>query len=114
MVRFFADQDMTEAEGIVGEFDSIADSGNPGQAVQHLVKCTNYVGNAFQFAVSAGIKEASGPIEVAAQIVDSAKANGSAIEASGKEQQKESLELRKLINGMIIAERKIIKENRRG
>ena len=37
---------------------------------------------------------------------------GEAIERSGKEQQKESLELRKLINHMIIAERKIIKENK--
>ena len=45
------------------------------------------------------------------EVAAAANALGSKIAASGKEQQKENLELRKMINQMIIQERKIIKGN---
>lgn len=112
VVKFFADQDLPEASGIVGKFESAADSGNPGQAVQHLVRCTEYIGSVYGGSVAKGVKAAAVVPPVAENVLAAAKAIGGAIETSGKEQQKESLELRKLINHMIIAERKIIKENK--
>ncbi len=112
VVKFFADQDLPEASGIVGKFESAADSGNPGQAVQHLVRCTNYIGSVYGGNAAEGVKAAEVVPPVAEKVLAAAKAIGGAIEASGKEQQKESLELRKLINHMIIEERKIIKENK--
>tara|TARA_B100000683_G_C12489558_1_gene554125 strand:+ start:1218 stop:2057 length:840 start_codon:yes stop_codon:yes gene_type:complete len=112
VVKFFADQDLPEASGIAGKFESAADSGNPGQAVQHLVRCINYIGKTYGGNAAAGVKAAAVVVPVAEKALAAAKAIGGAIEASGKEQQKESLELRKLINHMIIEERKIIKENK--
>ena len=112
VVKFFADQDLPQASGIVGKFESAADSGNPGQAVQHLVRCTEYIGSVYGGNAVAGVKAAAVVPPVAEKVLAAAKAIGGAIETSGKEQQKESLELRKLINHMIIEERKIIKENK--
>ena len=112
VVKFFADQDLPEASGIVGKFEGAADSGNPGQAVQHLIRCTEYIGSVYGGNTVAGVKAAAVVPPVAEKVLAAAKAIGGAIETSGKEQQKESLELRKLINHMIIEERKIIKENK--
>ena len=112
VVKFFADQELPEASGIVGKFASAADSGNPGQAVQHLIRCTEYIGSMYGGNAAGGVKAAAVVPPIAEKVMAAAKAIGGAIETSGKEQQKESLELRKLINHMIIEERKIIKENK--
>ena len=88
VVKFFADQDLPEASGIVGKFESAADSGNPGQAVQHLVRCINYIGKVYGGNAAEGVKAAAVVPPVAEKALAAAKAIGGAIEASGKEQQK--------------------------
>tara|TARA_Y100001970_G_scaffold279165_1_gene386018 strand:- start:3620 stop:4471 length:852 start_codon:yes stop_codon:yes gene_type:complete len=113
-LKFFADKGVKAAATVNDKFMPALESGNPAEAAMFTIEGQEVIASLFDFAKSAGIKAASGAIEAAEAAAAKAKAVGKAIEESGKEQaeqQQESLELRKMINHMIIQERKIIKGN---
>jgi|TARA_R110002060_G_scaffold30969_4_gene41576 hypothetical protein len=107
---YLADAGAPAADKLVGEYETVSSSGNPGEAIKYIM-----AGAVMLDEIGSGAKKEvgddNGLQSAAAALKSSAESIGKAIADSGKEQQKENLELRKMINQMIIQERKIIKGN---
>ena len=109
---FYAENtDMARAKELSSGYDKIAESGNPGEAAQYVAVAGNLVAQMGVKAEEAGDESGKQLNKAGNAIVSAAEALAKSIAESGKEQQQESLELRKMINHMIIQERKIIKGN---
>ena len=109
-VSWFGDQGISAASDAMGGYDTAAESGNPAEAVTWMAgDGAKAIKQTYEFAKTIGIKEAEKVMASADELAAAAGAIGEKIAASGEEQQKESLELRKMINHMIIQERRIIK-----
>jgi len=83
---------------ISGELETAEDSGNPGEAAQGLIAGLEWLVTIFDKGVKDGSEYAQKLVDVTKKLGSGATKVGEAIAASGEEQQKESLELRKLIN----------------
>ena len=112
MLKFFGEKGMKSAAAAYSDYQEKTKDGNPAQAVEAIISSVKVLSDIWNFAEQVDVKDAGKVSDGWDQVGAAAQKVGQAIEASGKEQQKESLELRKLINHMIIEERKIIKENK--
>ena len=112
-LMWFAEKGITQAEEALPAYEA-NDGSDPTGAAKFVIDGSKLMRDIWVFAKSIDIKGAGDAAAGWEAVGSAAQEVGQAIEASAKEQQQESLELRKLINHMIIAERKIIKENRRG
>lgn len=111
-VKFFGEKGIKSAAAAYADYQEKVKDGNPAGAAQSLINNAKVLSDIWNFAEQVDVKGADKISAGWEKLERDARLVGEAIERSGKEQQKESLELRKLINHMIIAERKIIKENK--
>jgi hypothetical protein len=109
---FYAENtDEPKAKAVAGEYDKVAKSGSPAEAIKYILSAGELIQQIGVNAKEHAPDAAEGLSKAGSEVVAAANALGSKIATSGKEQQKENLELRKMINQMIIQERKIIKGN---
>ena len=110
-LKWFAEKGITQAEEALPAYEANDGSDAIG-AAKFVIDGSKLMRDIWTFAKSIDIKGAGDAAAGWEAVGSAAQKVGQAIESSAKEQQKESLELRKLINHMIIEERKIIKENK--
>lgn len=84
-----------------GKLESAGESGNPAEASEALIAGLEWMIKVFDKGVSDGSEFASDAKSLLDAELAAATAVAKAIAESGKEQQKESLELRKLINTLV-------------
>ena len=110
---FYAENtDIPHAQELSAGYDETAKSGNPGLAAKYVIGAAKVIQQMGAEAEKAGATEyGKKMMQGGKSMMGTAEALAKSIAESGKEQQQESLELRKMINHMIIQERKIIKGN---
>lgn len=109
LLKFFGEHGMSSAEESYSSGEAALKEG-PAQAAQWISQgAAKAITSIFEFAKSAGIDGADDAISAVGEVGSAGAAVAEKIAASGKdqseEQKKESLELRRLINGLVLQER---------
>jgi len=112
LLQFFGEKGISSAAE-ASEAGVAAAKDSPGAAAQWVAEAgPKALAGIFEFAKTAGIDGAEDAIAATSEVATAGKAVAEKIAASGSEQaeeaketQKESLELRKLINGLVLQER---------
>ena len=110
LLKFFGDKGITSAAEAEQAGEAATKEG-PAAAAQWLAQGgPKAIAGIFEFAKTAGIDGADDAISAIGEVSAAGTAVAEKIAASGKEQseetKKESLELRRLINGLVLQERK--------
>jgi len=102
---WYGSMGISDSEKIAKAGDAAIKTGNPGEGVKWLVSAYDSQRGLWDFAKSSGVEGAGDVAGMYDNLSKQATELGNAIAKSGEEQQKESIELRRLINGLIIQER---------
>jgi hypothetical protein len=97
---------VTDGGKLSPSVDETLASGNPGEAVKFLMSSTEIIGSMLKDASKLGVDTAEAAASAAKSVSGAAKTVGEAIAASGKEQKKEEVTLRRWVGSQVIHERK--------
>ncbi len=102
---WYGSKGISDSEKIAEAGDEVIKTGNPGEGVKWLATAFDSQRSLWDFATSSGVEGAGDVASMYDNLAKQTTELGKAIAASSEEQQKESIELRRLINGLIIQER---------
>jgi hypothetical protein len=100
-LRFFAEMGMQSAAAAYSAYREKISTGNPAQAVEVIISSVKLLSDIWNVADQVGAENAGQVSDGWDQVGAAAQKVGQAIAASGKEQQNETLQLRKTINELV-------------
>ena len=102
---WYGEMGISDSEKSASAGEAAIKTGNPGEGVKWLASHYDSQRGLWDFAKSSGVEGAGDVVGMYDALSKQAVELGNAIAKSGEEQQKESVELRRLINRLIIQER---------